>query len=331
MPRMDINILIHKSLTGQISSDEQERLNDWLTSGSSNQEIYDEIKLIWENADADQEAVSEQQFAEELQKLETAVGASEKKDALIKTSRRNSRALAILSAIITLALVAVVFWPVKEQSPAQPVKFSNSRFDQVVLQDGSLVVLNDSSSLEYSQGKDDRLVSLRGEAFFDVTPEERPFKVSAAEVNVEVLGTSFVVKAYPGQPTEVFVVRGKVKVRANGQDVGQGVEVTAGEKATFGTEKIEKSINDNPNFDAWYSGMLEFRNTPLGEVLRELETQYDVGFSVDQPGILPCRFTGKFENASLDEVLRALSFSMNLTFRRKGQTLFAVSGEGCIP
>jgi ferric-dicitrate binding protein FerR (iron transport regulator) len=206
------------------------------------------------------------------------------------------------------------------------MRFSNSKFDRVVLEDGSAVVMNDSSTIEYQQGRSERMAMLSGEAMFEVRREQRPFKIKTADAQVEVLGTSFVVKAYPGKPTQVIVISGKVKIRTAEKEL----LLTAGEMTTIHGNLTRKLPNENPNFNSWYTGVLEFRNEPLGQVLKELEDQFDVRFIVDQPQILTCGFTGKFENAKLEEVLRALSYSLNLEFDRKDQTTLVARGEGCI-
>ena len=326
MPRMDVNILIHKYLTGQISSGDQARLDKWLTADPRNQEALDEIQSIWEGADQADEQISEGHFSEELKKLESAVSASKQKDSLIKKSQRTAKVLGVTSVLAILAVVAFALWPAFDRQAAGPMQFSNRRFDKVVLEDGSAVLMNDSSTIEYQQDRSERMAVLSGEAMFEVRREERPFKINTADAQVEVLGTSFVVKAYPGKPTQVIVISGKVKVRTAEKEL----LLATGEMTTILGNLTRKSPNENPNFNSWYTGVLEFRNEPLGQVLKELEDQFDVRFIVDKPQILTCGFTGKFENAKLEDVLRALSYSLNLKFDRKDQMTLVVSGDGCI-
>lgn len=325
MPKMDVNILIHKYLTGQISAGDQARLDEWLATDPRNQETLDEIQTIWEGADYADEQISDSHFSEELKKLEGAVGASKRKDSLVKQSQRRAKALGMMSVLAILAAVAFALWPAFDRQAAGPMRFSNSKFDKVVLEDGSAVLMNDSSTIDYQQDRSERTAMLSGEAMFEVRREERPFKIKTADAQVEVLGTSFVVKAYPGKPTQVIVISGKVKVRAAEKEL----LLTAGEMTTILGNLTRKSPNENPNFNSWYTGVLEFRNEPLGQVLKELEDQFDVRFIVDKPQILSCGFTGKFENAKLEDVLRALSYSLNLQFDRKDQRTLIAKGDGC--
>ena len=71
------------------------------------------------------------------------------------------------------------------------------------LSDGTRVWLNGNSELEFpvSFVKDERVVTLRGEAYFEVARDvESPFIVQTRGLYTKVLGTSFNVKAYDDEP-----------------------------------------------------------------------------------------------------------------------------------
>ena len=78
-----------------------------------------------------------------------------------------------------------------------------------------------------SKAKQDN-VSLKGEAFFNVTPnKKKPFIISVNDVQITVVGTSFNVKTINGN-TEVVVETGIVKVTR----AGKTVELKANEEVT---------------------------------------------------------------------------------------------------
>jgi ferric-dicitrate binding protein FerR (iron transport regulator) len=87
---------------------------------------------------------------------------------------------------------------------------------QIILSDGSHVWINSASKLRYPVmfGETSRDVTLEGEAFFDVVKKHgKTFVVNTRDVKVNVLGTAFNVKCYPGdEKTQTIVVRGEVKV-----------------------------------------------------------------------------------------------------------------------
>src|SRR5660398_29209 len=74
----------------------------------------------------------------------------------------------------------------------------------MVLPDSSLVFLNSGSEITFNNNfkKGERQVSLVGEAYFSVTKDpENPFRIKTSEIEVEVLGTEFNLKAYPDEQT----------------------------------------------------------------------------------------------------------------------------------
>ncbi|MBL0745813.1 FecR family protein [Chryseolinea lacunae] len=327
MAEMDFYILTHKSLTGQLSSLEQRQLDTWLLQDVKNQQAYQEIKRIWELDIDDDETdhVSEAHFQEELRILESAVGEAKRKEDLIKRYKRYA-AFGLVTTVICIFLFAWELFLLSEKLPTDTVKFASLQNSAVWLADSSQVFLNDSSFFSYRAGKQTRLAELSGEALFQINPEKRPFVVSANGVQLEVLGTSFVVKAYPGKDMEIIVISGTVSVRSQ----KQSVTLSTGEKASIKGEQIQKQQNLDPNFDAWYTGKLEFKNTELGEVLKLISQQYDATFAATDSNVLRCRFTGKFNDSRLEDVLRALSFSMNIVFVPGPEGRYIISGAGCM-
>ena len=89
----------------------------------------------------------------------------------------------------------------------------------ITLSDGTEVLLSANSRLEYSKSfsADKREVKLVGEARFNVAKDaERPFIVHTRQLQTQVLGTVFDVKAYPQTPADVTLYEGKVEVSLNG-------------------------------------------------------------------------------------------------------------------
>jgi ferric-dicitrate binding protein FerR (iron transport regulator) len=83
------------------------------------------------------------------------------------------------------------------------------------LPDGSKVVLNANSKLEYPPGfsNNTREVYLDGEAYFDIAHDPgKPFIVHTGSISTRVLGTAFNINAYRSQQfVEVTVTRVKWK------------------------------------------------------------------------------------------------------------------------
>ena len=123
----------------------------------------------------------------------------------------------------------------------------------VTLSDGTKVRLNANSTLEYPVSFSDtevREVHLKGEAHFEVTKNpHRPFVVKAGEMQTQVLGTIFDVKAYRKDAPKVTLMQGKVKV----SNADTEVEMRPGQTATLQSDKIVVSRASSSASD-WLEG-----------------------------------------------------------------------------
>jgi len=186
---------------------------------------------------------------------------------------------------------------------------------QVVLPDGSKVWLNAESTLKFPVPfpKDFRNVDLLGEAFFEVTKNQKqPFVVHSGNVEVKVLGTRFDCKAFGEDRTiEVILEEGKVALNSN---IASGQEesfMKPGDRAVIDKATGEIQIRNEKidKYIAWHNGKLVFDNTPMAEVASMLERWYGVEVVVKDPDIFKYRFTTTFDNESIFHVIELLSLS----------------------
>ena len=178
------------------------------------------------------------------------------------------------------------------------------------LPDGTIVKLNAGSTISFDEDlqQHTRNVSLKGEAFFDVVRDEnRPFVISAAGVEVEVLGTSFSVKADGGN--EVVAVRsGKVKVSSIEND--SDVYLQKGEMAERleTNDLLQSTISNDELFFGWVDQKLVFSDGSLKEVLVAVEKWF--GVEISYPTDLDKqakKYTASFSNPSLHQVMGSVS------------------------
>lgn len=93
---------------------------------------------------------------------------------------------------------------------------------EITLTDGSRVWLGENSEMEYPENfKENRVIKLKGEAYFAVAKHEgKTFEVKADELNIRVLGTEFFVKTDSGDgKTEVTLASGKVEAVNTRNDI----------------------------------------------------------------------------------------------------------------
>ncbi len=181
------------------------------------------------------------------------------------------------------------------------------------LSDGSKVKLNSESSISFLQTFDStkRVVTLLGEAFFEVTPDsKRPFIVQTGEVETIVLGTSFNVEAYPtDEKVKVAVKTGKVSVNTPTQNSStvarETIVLSPLEMATY-SKKTNKSMvsgYDPLTVFGWGDGTLHFENASMSEFVSKLERWYGVDIIVKRDKPVPKGITGTYTQLPLEEIL----------------------------
>ena len=177
----------------------------------------------------------------------------------------------------------------------------------VTLSDGTRVMLNANSTLEYPASFDDaevREVRLKGEAHFEVTKNpHRPFVVKAGEMQTQVLGTIFDVKAYRKDAPKVTLMQGKVKV----SNADTEVEMRPGQTATLQADKIVVS-KASPSASDWLEGDFDMDQVTLAEAMSDIGAWYNktVVFQsqANMGKLIHFRFSRR---ASLQEIITALN------------------------
>jgi len=188
---------------------------------------------------------------------------------------------------------------------------------QLTLPDHSSVWLNSKTKLAYSnETKDTREVTLTGEAFFKVAKNpERPFIVKMNDLKVEVLGTSFNVKANAESDLiETSLVEGSVKLSVDNES--EIYYLKPNEKAIY--SKSKKSIEivpaDNELEIAWKDNKLIFRSERLIDVIAKLEDWYGVKFVFNCKDIENDLISGTFNDEQFITVLETLKLQYQIKY-----------------
>jgi len=198
----------------------------------------------------------------------------------------------------------------------------NQKNLQVSLPDGSNVILNRNTRLTYKRdfGKHDRNVTLKGEAFFDITPDTAsPFTIDAGNARIKVVGTSFnVITSNADSAVEVFVKTGKVMV--SDSEGTRDIVLDPGYIGTMSSQSSEKHLNEDQNYMAWNSGILIYDGQPLEVVIKDLRRVYDMNVVADDPEILKNTWTtnGPLDNQPEETIIRLICLSFNLSYSKDG-------------
>lgn len=192
----------------------------------------------------------------------------------------------------------------------------------LVLEDGSRVWLNSASELRYPvrfAGKK-RQVILEGEAYFEVVRNEaRPFIVQSQGQEVEVLGTSFDVTAYQGEPgVYTTLLQGSVEVRG---EKGKQI-LKPGQQAIYTEKGIEVKEVNAALYCSWIKDRFVFVSEELEMVVRKLERWYGVSFFFARESLKTEQFSGSIPKYSdLSKVLKMLELTTNIRFKETDKTI----------
>ena len=159
---------------------------------------------------------------------------------------------------------------------------------KVVLSDGTEVLLNSDSRLSYPtvfKGKE-RVVSLEGEAYFNVTKNtEHPFIVKSGNVQVRVLGTEFNMCSYTPDNVRVTLIEGKVAVS---DTCGlQTVEMKPGQSAQLVSFAVDEV--DTETFLYWKEGFFYFDDVALVDMMKEIGKWYNIDIEFRNSEIMNLR------------------------------------------
>ena len=210
----------------------------------------------------------------------------------------------------------------------------------IKLPDGTIVRLNTDSRLTYlnfTAGKN-REVTLIGEAYFDVAHDSsRPFIIHTGKINIKVLGTSFNVRNYPqDKELETSLIKGKIEVslESRPEDI---ITLKPTEKLIIAKEqdelatatKVKSSIDNKVVLTSitylrhdslvaetsWLNDKMVFVNQPLDKIAIELERKYAITVSFKDEKVKKYRYTGVFENVSLEKVFQLIKYSKNINYK----------------
>lgn len=199
----------------------------------------------------------------------------------------------------------------------------NGQKSTVSLPDGSTVKLNSGSSICHSShfNRDNRDITLEGEAYFDVAKNpDVPFIVHAKEMAVTSLGTKFNVRAYDNDSRIVAtLVQGRIKTEADGdyRIINANNSVTY-DKLT--QTLVAEKVADTDIAIAWTENRILFDNESLEDIAKRLERLYDIEVVFNDDKCKSQRFNGRVRNNSLENILRLISSTSNVSSRFDGNT-----------
>jgi transmembrane sensor len=323
MRQLDFISLIHKELTGDISAEESLQLKEWLKSDSGNLDTYEDIKAIWQSSTSYNAPFIpnvELAFQKQLERINSENVITPK---VIRM--KPMKWVSAVAASLLILLSALVIW-----------NYSNDKFysadDQIaniVLDDGTEVWLNKGAEITLSRdfNKENRKLTLKGEAYFDVQKNtDLPFIIDAGELSIKVLGTEFNVRSIDFTKRSVTVKEGRVQVSASDSEV----VIAEGQYASLESDGalITGNILDQ-NELSWKDNILSFDDTPFNDAMDDLSSFFNI--EINTSGIIsdcPITYT-KSVDTDLETALTVISKAYDMQWTTNPNGGFTVTSVSC--
>jgi len=272
------------------------------------------------------EAIRKIDLAKNWERLQSSKGSGSDKRLSLKPNTR-IYFTRIAAAILVLILSSLAIYTIRQKTDYDIRQVSSvTENTEVILADGSMIMLNQGSILSYPEklNRRKREVHLAGEAWFEISKAKNsPFYVCLNNTSVKVLGTSFNIKEADNGKVIVNVVSGTVSFYEN-NNKQNAVILVAGQQGIFDEFTKEIGLNTfiSENFLFWKTGKLSFRNELLEDVFQELEKNFNTNISVVDKKILNYRLTTHCEGQALNDIMNELSLLFDLNYYSQSDTIY---------
>ncbi|MBC9929902.1 FecR family protein [Chitinophaga qingshengii] len=252
------------------------------------------------------------------------------------------------AAVLLATVGAGMWWLVRKKQPAelalQQISAPMGSTIKALLPDGTQVWINAGSQVSYDARftGGSRDVTVTGEVFFDVAKDDnKPFIVHSDNLAIQVLGTSFNIRAYgDDQKAEVAVITGKVQVMMRNSPEKKVVllpreklVLSLDKRTTIKADSIphvnfrvqELAASKDPDVvmeTAWCQQKLAFMNETFAEVARKMERQFNVNIVFEDETLKKEILSGVFEKEDVNKALHLLQMTTGFHYRVVQQQVY---------
>jgi len=298
----DIYNILLKHFLNEASEKEE---NEIAKFKKTNSEEYSILSQLWKRNDV---KVTDFDSIKAWKQVQLKVNANKTKVIPIYTKLMR---IAAVAAILIVGMFSIYYLSETNINQNRIEITSTERGKEILLADGSKVWLNKNAVLTYPDkfDKNTRNVELSGEAFFEIAKNpNKPFIVNMPNATVTVVGTSFNINSKENE-TEIVVVTGIVKV--SDTDNSKSKLITVGYSAKVSDNIIEKYKTLSPNYLAWKTGEFVFKDTPLNQVVKDLNSYYKSQINLNNDE-MECLLTATFIKANLEDIVDVLKLTCDI-------------------
>jgi transmembrane sensor len=254
---------------------------------------------------------------------------------LLWRAREYSRGAALLLLVALTVFLLKPNTQSRHVPPAQLVYTTGPAEHSVIaIAGGSRAVLGPVTTLTVNvDGSAGIAVTVQGQALFTVPHAiKRPFTVHAGQSVTRVLGTTFMVRRYAGDSvTRVAVVDGRVTVSAAASSANGTSTLgarTLGVISDSGVIRVTPDVAVN-DYTAWTVGRLVFKDTPVSEIVTELNRTYNADVRVTDSVLSAQKVTWTIAlgKTSLSDAVNALTRILDARAIRSGSVFTIVPGR----
>ena len=325
--------LIMSHLDGQSSADEALELLSWVAESEDNRLHFKSMKDehdVWNLTDFAMPELDEVDVEAALSAVNAKIDALEEETesnvVQMPWLRRNIK---YVSGVAAALIVALFFGFLVTNSFDSTVTYAYNGENEAAytLPDGTLVNFSDDGTISHAKdfGKEGRTANFEGTAYFDVVKDQaHPFKLHCGNMEVEVLGTSFLLNAdKEAQRYTVDLYTGKVMMTAyddHGNSLSK-VEINPGERGVFDATNDElwmMTYSEVKEDELQNNHVLVFDNEKLSKIVEALEYIYKVEINLSEAcasKTLTARFS---DDESIDDVLETIALVSEVTVSKVG-------------
>lgn len=326
--RIDINTIVHNYFTGTSVPKELEEAVSLFKDPYHNLELRPILYEEWNKSETKlPHEIEKEEFYIILNKIHHKINLEQYKN------KSPQRRISVVMRIAAVLIIGLLFGFFINEFKDKPVLYCTSiapkgSISQMILPDNTVVFLNADSKIRYevNSNKRQREVFLEGEAWFEVTKnEKKPFVVHTPYYDIKVLGTQFNVKAYKTDNEIVTTLeRGSVQIISSGNvKICEPKILEPGEQLVY--NKLGKFLEikkvDTRIFTSWKDNKLMFVNMSLKELIVLLERKYGIDIEVQDNIILDYHYDGTIKNETIIEILDMLNETLTIQYKIEGQKI----------
>lgn len=320
-------------LDGQCSAEEARELLLWVAESEENRLYFKALKdqyEVWNLTDFAMPELDEADVDAALDAVNAKIDAVEETETKVVQMpwlRRNYKYVSGVAAAFLIALF-VGFLVRNNFNSTVTYAFNGQNESSFVLPDNTSVNFNSEGSLSYTKhfAESDRSVDFEGVAYFDVAKDENlPFVLHCNNMDVEVLGTSFLLNAEKNaERCTLDLYTGKVKMTAFDKkgNILSVVEINPGERGVWDATANElkaMSYSEVKEDELLTEHVLVFNNEKLSKIVEALEYIYKVEIDLGE-SCASKKLTARFsDDESIDEVLETIALVSEVTVTKEGE------------